>query len=359
MNDADAPILPVILSGGSGTRLWPLSTRAHPKQFHALVGDLPMIAATAERVAARDLFAAPYAIGSVTHEKLLRDSLAVYRPAAMILEPVARNTAAAIAVAALVAEGRGQAEAPMLVLPSDHAITDIDAFVANALIAASMAQAGHLVTFGIVPASPHTGYGYIRRGAPVVAAAGISRIDRFVEKPALEVAQAMLAEGGYSWNSGMFCFTARAVLEEFARHAPDILEAARVAVNASAWQGDVLRLDEATFAAIPAQAFDVAIMEKTDRAVVVEAKFDWNDVGSWPSLHDVIDHDARGNHVRGEHVALADDALNCYVRNETSLPVFVSGLDDVSIVVTENGIVVTSRNSAQYVRQAAGLFDGK
>lgn len=348
-------IIPVILSGGSGTRLWPVSTTDRPKQFQVLLGDQTMIAETAARVSERDYFAAPIVIGNADHESLLAECLAATPPQLTILEPQGRNTAAAIAIAALTAQSMDP-DAIIAVLPSDHVVRDRRGFVETTLEAARIARMGYLVTYGIVPNEPHTGYGYIERGDKAPGIVSASRIARFIEKPDRATAEKLLAQGGYSWNSGMFVFQAATVLAEFEKYAPELLATCRATLAASPQQGNIIKLDVPSFAQVPSIAFDKAIMEKTGNAMVLPALFDWSDVGSWWALHDMLGVDERGNVVHGYSARVDQDVSNCYVRNDTSIPLFVTGLDEVVVVVTDAGIVVTSKASEQNVKKATEIY---
>lgn len=361
------PVIPVILSGGSGTRLWPVSTAARPKQFQPLLTDRPMIAETAQRVADNSLFDRPIVIGNVDHEQLLAECLAATPPQLTMLEPEGRNTAAAVAIAALAAE-RIDPDATIVILPSDHVIRDVRGFIDTTREAVEIASRGYLVTYGIVPTEPHTGYGYIERGdrVPVAGSGSASayQIRRFIEKPDRPTAIQLLAAGGYSWNSGMFVFKVRTVLTEFAELAPEILAACRAAVEgAEAMMPAVLQMKSQHFDVIPNIAFDRAIMEKTSNAMVLPAIFDWSDVGSWWAIRDMAEAaglaDARGNVVHGRMARIDGDVENCYVRNDTDVPLFVTGLEEAVVVASSAGIVVTNKQNEQNVKRAVEIFKGK
>lgn len=343
---ANPSIIPVVLSGGSGTRLWPLSRRSRPKQFLPLVGDRSLFAETLARVGA-DGWAAPLIVCSDEHRFLVAECCRETgtTPREIVLEPAPRNTAPAIATAALLVIERDP-DAVLLVLPSDHAIADARAFrdtVNNALPAA---EAGDLVTFGVAPTSPETGYGYIRTGEALAGVEGGYRVDRFVEKPDAVTAEAYLADGDYLWNSGMFLFRAKAFLEELPRHHPDILGCCRQALEGAERDLDFLRLDADAFGANEAISVDYAVMEKTDRAAVFRLECDWNDVGSWAALAGLAEADDRGNIVTGDGIVL--DCENTYVRSEKPL-VVAFGVRDLVIVATDDAVLVLPKERTQEV----------
>ena len=335
-------IQPVILSGGSGTRLWPLSREAYPKQFLPLAGELTMLQATWERVApiaARG----PLVIANEEHRFVAAEQLQHVgaEPAAIILEPVGRNTAPAIAVAALEATRDG-ADALLLVLPSDHVITDAAAFRVAVEQAASVADAGKLVTFGIVPTGPETGYGYIK-AAP---GEGARAVERFVEKPDLATATDYVASGEYYWNSGMFLFKASRYLQELERFHPAMLAGSRDAWEKSRRDADFTRLDKDAFAAVPSDSIDYAVMEKTADAVVVPLDAGWNDVGSWTALRDVSQQDGNGNAHQGDVIAI--DCRNTYAYGERL--VAMVGLDDIIVVETDDAVLVGKGDRMQEIK---------
>jgi len=341
---SDTPaIVPVILSGGGGSRLWPLSRSAFPKQFLKLSGSRTMIQETALRVAGTE-YDAPLFISNREHRFLLAEQAreAVIAPRAILLEPVARNTAAAIAAAAArVAED--DPATPLLVLPSDHVIDDVAAFHAAVARALPLARNGALVLFGITPDHPATGYGYIRAGAPKGEGFAVAR---FVEKPDAETAAAYLAEGGYSWNSGMFLFRADAILAAIEEAAPDVAAAAIAAVARRRADLDFEVLDEAAFAAAPSVSIDVAVMETTSHAVVVPASLGWNDIGAFPALWDRAEKDANGNALTGDAAVL--DARDCYIRAEERLVAAV-GVHDLIIAEAGDAVLVVAKDRAQDV----------
>jgi mannose-1-phosphate guanylyltransferase / mannose-6-phosphate isomerase len=345
---AEPRIHPVILSGGSGTRLWPMSRAAYPKQLMPLISEQTLLQDTAGRVSDAGRFAAPLIVCNDEHRFMVAEQLreVAIKPVAIVLEPVARNTAAAAAVAALILL-RSDPEALMLMLPSDHHIADGAAFRTAVEQAAVAAVQGALVTFGVTPDRPETGYGYIRRGAPLNAAPGCFRVERFVEKPNLETARDYVDSGAYSWNSGMFLFKASRLVEEMETHAPAILAAARAAVAGAREDLDFLRLDKEAFAAAPSLSIDYAVMEKTERAAVFPIDIGWTDVGSWAALWEIAPKDDRGNVLSGD--VIASDLTDCYVRGDGRL-VAAIGLKDVIIIDTADAVLAVARDRAQDLR---------
>lgn len=342
-----AKLQPVLLSGGSGTRLWPLSREAYPKQFLPLVGEDTMLQATWRRVAPlADL--PPIVVANEDHRFLAAEQLrlAGVAHAPIVLEPVGRNTAPAIAAAALQAM-REQGEDPvLLVLPSDHVVRDEDAFRAAVRAALPAAQAGALVTFGVVPTAPETGFGYIQADRAAGANDGPRRVLRFVEKPDAVTAQGYLDVGGYVWNSGMFLFRASRYLEELERFRPDMLAAVRKALGEGTRDGDFIRLDRDAFAACPADSIDYAVMEKTDAAMVLPVDIGWNDVGSWSALWDVSGQDADGNAHHGDVIAI--DSRNSYAYAQRL--VALVGVDDLVVVETDDAVLVARKDKVQQVK---------
>ena len=333
---------PVLLSGGSGTRLWPLSREAYPKQFLPLAGADTMLQATWRRVAPLAT-AAPIVVANEEHRFLVAEQLRqVGAPrTAILLEPVGRNTAPAIAAAALQAMAGGD-DPLLLVLPSDHVVTDEAAFHAAVRQALSAADNGALVTFGIVPAAPETGFGYIQ----AEAGEGVRAVRRFVEKPDAATAAGYLWEGGYYWNSGMFLFRASRYLAELERHAPAILAAVRAAIEGAARDGDFIRLDRAAFEASPSDSIDYAVMEKTGRAMVLPVDIGWNDVGSWSALWDVSEQDAHGNAHLGDVIAVDSRNSYAYARRLVALV----GVDDLVVVETDDAVLVARKDKVQQVK---------
>lgn len=347
------PILPVILSGGSGTRLWPLSREAYPKQFLPLVGDVTMLQATWNRVAAI-AGKAPIVVANQEHRFMAAEQLRECNvtPQALILEPIGRNTAPAIAIAALQALAAGD-DALLLVLPSDHVVRNDAAFHAAVQQAATAADAGKLVTFGIVPTAPETGYGYIK----AKAGPGVHAVDRFVEKPDLATAEQYVTSGEYYWNSGMFLFKASRYLQELEALQPAILAACRTALDKASRDSDFVRLDEEAFAASPNDSIDYAVMEKTADAAVVPLDAGWNDVGSWSALWEVSDKDADGNAWHGDVIAL--DCRNSYAYGNRLIAMV--GLEDVVVVETDDAVFVGHKDRVQDVKEIVGQIkrDGR
>ena len=346
-------MIPVILSGGSGTRLWPLSREAFPKQFLALVGSDSMLQATWHRVAPL-ASGAPIVVAGEAHRFMVAEQLreAGCAEATILLEPLARNTAPAIAAAALEATRDG-ADPLLLVLPSDHVIADAAAFRAAVRAASAAAEAGSLVTFGIVPTGPETGYGYIK----AATGEGVRAVERFVEKPDLATAQAYVASGEYFWNSGMFLFKASRYLDELQKLNPAILEAARRAWGQARRDMDFVRLDKEAFAAVPSDSIDYAVMEKTANAALVPLDAGWSDVGSWTALREVSPQDADGNAHHGDVIAV--DCRNTYAYGERLIALV--GLDDVIVVETPDAVLVGNGQRMQEVKEVVARIkrDGR
>ena len=333
---------PVLLSGGSGTRLWPLSREAYPKQFLPLAGDDTMVQATWRRVAPLAT-TAPIVVANEEHRFLVAEQLRqIDAPVpAILLEPVGRNTAPAIAAAALQAMVEGH-DPLLLVLPSDHVVRNEEGFRTAVRDASAAAEAGALVTFGIVPDAPETGFGYIQADA----GDGLRRVLRFVEKPDAGTAQSYLDAGGYYWNSGMFLFRASRYLEELRKFRPDILDAVSLAFASAQRDGDFIRLDKEAFAASPADSIDYAVMEKTADAMVLPVDIGWNDVGSWSALWDVAERDADGNAHHGDVIAV--DTRNSYAYAQRL--VALVGVDDMVVVETDDAILVARKDRVQDVK---------
>lgn len=336
-------MIPVILSGGSGTRLWPLSREAFPKQFLALVGRESMLQATWRRVAPL-ASGAPIVVAGEAHRFMVAEQLreAGCDAATILLEPLARNTAPAIAAAALEAVRDG-ADPLLLVLPSDHVIADAEAFRAAVRAASQAAESGALVTFGIVPTGPETGYGYIKASA----GEGVRTVERFVEKPDAATAAAYVASGDYAWNSGMFLFRASAYLAELERHQPAMLAACREALARARRDVDFVRLDATAFAASPSDSIDYAVMEKTAHAAVLAIDAGWNDVGSWAALWQVAEQDGQGNAHHGDVVA--EDCRDTLAWGDGRLLALL-GLRDVVVVDTADAVLVAHKDRVQDVK---------
>jgi mannose-1-phosphate guanylyltransferase / mannose-6-phosphate isomerase len=351
MTEPTTELIPVLLSGGSGTRLWPLSRETHPKQFQPLVGERSLLQATWLRLAGLPDTGAPIVVANEEHRFMVAEQLRQVGvvPSALLLEPVGRNTAPAIAVAALQAMAAG-GDPLLLVLPSDHVIGDEAAFRTAVQHARPAAAAGALVTFGIVPSAPETGYGYIRAGAALDPAAGdppVRRVDAFVEKPDLATAQAYVAGGDHFWNSGMFLFRASRYLGELQRFAPAMVAAAREALATARRDADFLRLDREAFTACPADSIDYAVMEKTAAAAVLPIDVGWNDVGSWSALWEIAEQDPDGNAHHGDVVALG--CRNTLAWGGRRL-VALLGLQDVIVVDTDDAVLVAARDQVQQVK---------
>jgi mannose-1-phosphate guanylyltransferase/mannose-6-phosphate isomerase len=347
-------VVPVILCGGSGTRLWPMSRRLLPKQFLPLVTERSLLQDTALRLRGLKC-GAPVVVANDEHRFLVAEQLREVdaAPRALLLEPVGRNTAPAIAAAALLVASTDP-DALLLVLPSDHLIADRAAFHHDARRAFALAGKGYLVTFGIAPTGPATGYGYIEAGKAIAGHADAFAIRRFVEKPSLARAKAFLAKGGFFWNSGMFAFTARAFLEELERHNRVIATGAQRALKGAARDLDFLRLEKKAFAACPAAAVDTAVMERTRRGAVVRAGMRWSDVGSWGALWDAGRKDGARNVVRGD--VWLHDARRCYVRAD-GRHVSVLGAEDLVVVETGDAVLVAARARAQEVKEIVARLD--
>ncbi len=342
-------IVPVLLSGGSGSRLWPLSRELYPKQFLPLCSERTMFQDTALRVSDGVTFESPLVVCNQEHRFLVAEQMrhAGITPQGILLEPLGRNTAAACALAALRIEATDP-DALLLMLPADHEIRDTTAFHRAIDAAVRTAATGRLVTFGITPTAPETGYGYIRRGDPLPMVEGAFQVAAFVEKPTLDVAQSYLADGGYSWNSGMFLFQAGQLLAEMERHAPDVVDACRAALANGQADLDFFRLDAAAFAKAPSISIDYAVMERTSIAAVVPCDMGWTDVGAWSALWEVGAKDADGNVLVGD--VLLEGAQNCYVRSENHLTAVV-GVRNAVVVVVDDAVLVADRDHTQDVKR--------
>ncbi len=340
-------MLAVILSGGSGTRLWPLSRETYPKQFLPVVSDETLLSETLLRGLSVDESSRVMAITNEEHRFVVAahmQKLAGDRADSIVLEPAGRNTAPAIALAALAAQS-GAPDELLLVMPSDHVLKDLEAFKASVAIGAKAARDGKLVTFGVVPTSAHTGYGYIRAGEE---SDGFLEVSGFVEKPDEETAQQYLDEGGYFWNSGMFMFRADRYLEELGKYQPDILDACERAFAGREGDLDFIRVDKAAFELCPDDSIDYAVMEKTDDAVVVPLDAGWSDVGSWSALWEIQPQDEQGNVCRGD--VIIEDVSGSYIHSEGRL-IAALGVTDHVIVETDDVVLVADRNRVQDVKR--------
>ncbi len=352
MTERDSELLvPVILSGGAGTRLWPVSRRAHPKPFMELADGESLAEKTWLRAAAVAGSAPIMTVTSRDYYFYTRDLYArlgaTSEQAHFLLEPMGRNTAPAIGLAALAVRARHGAEALMLVMPADHLVRNSEAFGDAVARARTLARQGLLVTFGMHPTHPETGFGYIRQGAPLEGGAGYE-VAAFVEKPDLATAEAYLASGEYHWNSGMFCFSAGALLAALAEHAPDVLAAIEAIFDDLDPAGEPLEIPAAPFADCPSISIDYAVMERADNTAVVPADFGWSDIGSWKAISELYESDAAGNRIRGKAVLV--DSRDCFVQGEERLVAAV-GVDNVVIVDTGDAVLVANRDQAQDVGQ--------
>ncbi len=345
---ATALTVPVILSGGSGSRLWPVSRESFPKQFWPLVSDLSLIQETALRARGPG-FAPPVIVCNEAHRFLIAEQLraAGIEGARIVLEPVGRNSAPAIAAAALLVAEQNP-DAVLWMMAADAAITQPEALAAALETAITAARAGFFVTFGMQPTHPETGYGYIEVGEKLPNAEGAHRVAKFVEKPSAESAATMVAGGHHLWNSGMFVFTSATLLAEMAQHAPAVLPAVRQALTGSTTDLDFIRLDRAAFTACPSISLDYAVAERTRHAAVVPASLGWSDVGSWSALWDLGAKDEAGNVAVGDVVL--ESSSNCYARSDGMLTAVV-GLKDVVVVTTEDAVLVLQRDHAQDVKK--------
>ncbi len=340
-------IIPVILSGGSGTRLWPLSRQAYPKHLLPLTGSKTLIQQTVERASSIKDVSPPIIVCNNEHRFLVAEQLRQIGidPLEIILEPVGRNTAPAIAVAAIRAISEDP-ESLLLVMPADHLLDDIENFQDRVNKAIPFAEKGLLMTFGVKPTYPETGYGYIKIGENI--GEKVSRVGRFVEKPNLTTARQYMDERGYFWNSGMFFFSAAAYLEEIGLHEPTILEACQESYKKARRDLDFLRLDKSSFEKCPANSIDYAVMEKTDKCAVVELECNWNDIGSWKSLWDVLDKDVNRNVCIGD--VITEGVKNSYINSSKRL-IAALGLEDVVIVETSDAVLVANKERSQDIKK--------
>lgn len=338
-------LTPVILSGGAGTRLWPMSTDARPKPFLPLVDDGDLYSATLHRVGDAQRFRAPIVVASARHADLCQPPLTAMAGAPMlILEPVARNTAPAVALAALAAQGRDGPDALLLVMPSDHRMANPAAFIAAVDAGQAAAIAGALVTFGITPSGPETGYGYLQLGDPFPNAPGVFHVERFIEKPAREAAEAMLAEGHHLWNAGIFLFRADRFLAELGQHAPAMLAAAEATMAGAQVADGAIHPEAASMQACPSDSIDYAVMERAANVAAVPMDPGWSDIGSWDVLADL---DQRG----GTHgpVTLLDSE-RVYARSD-GLRIAALGVEDLIIVASGRDVLILPRGRSQEVKR--------
>jgi len=344
-------IVPVILSGGSGTRLWPMSRPERPKQLLALTAEDTMLQLTAKR-AVGEVYGAPIVVANAAHADLVDAQLVAAGAAAqaLILEPAGRNTAPAIALAALAVD---DGDAALLVMPSDHVIADVDAFHRAIAAALPLVAQGWLVTFGIAPDAPETGYGWIKIGAAI--GTGVHRVDSFVEKPPRERAEAMLASGDHAWNGGIFLFRASDYLAALGQFAPGILTATEDAMARARRDGTRIFPDAAAFATSPSDSIDYAVMEKAAQVAVVPVAMGWNDVGSWDALHAISDLDEDGNAHRG--TVLSIDTRNCLVRTDGPRVALV-GVEDLIVVASGDDILILPRGRSQEVKKLIEAMKG-
>ncbi|AXO62974.1 mannose-1-phosphate guanylyltransferase/mannose-6-phosphate isomerase [Pseudomonas sp. phDV1] len=347
---------PIILSGGSGSRLWPLSRKLYPKQFLALTGEQTLFQQTLQRLSIEGM-QPPVLVANQEHRFIVLEQLEQIDLQAqmLLLEPFGRNTAPAVAMAALqlVAEGRDEL---MLVLPADHVLDDQQAFRQALALATVAAEKGEMVLFGVPADRPETGYGYIRGQADGTLPDGVARVASFVEKPDAQRATEYVKSGDYYWNSGMFLFRASRFLEELKHHDVDIYDTCLLALERSKREGTQIAIDPATFACCPDNSIDYAVMEKTSRACVVPLAAGWNDVGSWSSIWEVHDKDAAGNVTKGDVVI--EDSRNCLIHGNGKL-VSVLGLDDIVVVETKDAMMVAHKDRVQDVKKLVSKLDAQ
>ncbi|AOS95917.1 Mannose-1-phosphate guanylyltransferase 1 [Microbulbifer aggregans] len=348
-------ILPVIMAGGSGSRLWPLSRQLYPKQFLSLCGDQTMLQQTCSRLAGLQHLP-PLLVCGEEHRFTVAEQLRVAQQnhSGIILEPAGRNTAPAVALAALHSLASGEGDPLLLVLAADHVIRDAAAFRQAVVEASNFAEEGALVTFGIVPTEPETGYGYIHRGAQRSSGSHSAfTVDRFVEKPDRATAEKYLQSQEYLWNSGMFLFRASRYIEELGRHRPDILSACERALAGASLDVDFIRPEQNAFLECPEDSIDYAVMEKTHDAVVIPLDCGWSDLGSWSALWEISDKDAHGNTASGD--VILHDSRNCYVQSDSKLIALI-GLDNLVVVESDDAIMVAAKHRVQEVKKIVELL---
>ncbi len=344
------PIIPVILCGGMGSRLWPMSRQKYPKQFLELNRQhASLLQETARRVKTARNMKRPLIVSNVEHRFLCADhmSAAGFERCDIMLEPEMRNTAPAITAAAMYIQSQYK-QALMLVLPSDHIIRDEESFLKGVEAASEAAMEGNLVTFGISPEYAETGYGYIKKGT-ALESEGAYKISRFVEKPDMLTAQKYLADGDYSWNSGMFLFPVDLFLDEVAKHEPNIFKACRDSVEKASFEGQFISLDPTAFNRAPKISVDYAVMERTESAAVIPLSCGWSDAGAWDSLWRIGEKDDHGNVISG--TVYADDVKNSYLRVEDGAPIAALGVEDLVVVSTRDAVLVSKKDRAQDVKK--------
>lgn len=346
-------IIPIILSGGAGTRLWPLSWGDHPKQFLSLISDKTMIQETLLRLKGLDI-TAPIVSCGVDHRFLVAQQLGELgvKPT-ILLEPMAKNTAPAIAAACCAAMKQDK-DAVVVVLPSDHVIKDVEVFQTSVMTATGLAEKGYLVTFGIVPTFPATGYGYVKGGEHV--AHHVYSLDKFVEKPCIEKAKEYLASGEYSWNSGMFVFKASSFIEELKVHNPEMAKLSIEAFEKAVVDADFIRLDKDAFDQIKGDSIDYAVMEKTSKGMIVKLNAGWDDVGSWSALYDISNKDGNMNVVKGDVIAL--DTTSSYIRGGKRT-IATIGLDNIVVVDSDDSLLIAAKGKIQDVKKVAELIKAR
>lgn len=337
-------IVPVVLSGGSGTRLWPLSTPERPKQFLSLTSEHSLFRQTLDRVADRETYAPPVVVANAAHEALCLVEMRGIEGARLLLEPCARNTAVAIVMAASLVLRTHGPEALILVMPSDHLIGDAMSFHAAVVTGVAAAKAGRLVTFGVQPTGPETGYGYLEAGRPLDDAPGSFAVERFTEKPDIDVANAMVSDGKHFWNGGIFLYRVRDFLDQAMRLAPDVGRCGEQAIDSSNTDEFIVRPSAAPLQACPNVSVDYAIMERSDRVAMVPLKAEWSDVGSWDALASI------GSAPPGEPLVTSVKSENCFVRSD-GLKVGLLGVDDLVVVASGEHVLIMRKGQSQHIRQ--------